>query len=104
MDFQTFLVYSFLMSFCVGSGYLRTLCPINEINQEGRVERNKLYQAIVFSNIVVLSFFCHYLLVKNKTSVLEKLHGMGIIMVYFLHHYRHIIQSDSINPYNFLLL
>lgn len=29
------------------------LCPINKVNQEGRVERNRLYQAIVFSIILV---------------------------------------------------
>lgn len=51
MDFQTFLVYTFLMTFCVGAGYMLALCPINKVNQEGRVERNRLYQAIVFSII-----------------------------------------------------
>lgn len=53
MDFQTFLVYTFLMTFCVGAGYMLALCPINKVNQEGRVERNRLYQAIVFSIILV---------------------------------------------------
>ena len=42
MDFQTFLVYTFLMTFCVGAGYMLALCPINKVNQEGRVERNRL--------------------------------------------------------------
>ena len=37
MDFQTFLVYTFLMTFCVGAGYMLALCPINKVNQEGRV-------------------------------------------------------------------
>ena len=41
------------MTFCVGAGYMLALCPINKVNQEGRVERNRLYQAIVFSIILV---------------------------------------------------
>ena len=57
MDFQTFLVYTFLMTFCVGAGYMLALCPINKVNQEGRVERNRLYQAIVFSIILVYEEF-----------------------------------------------
>lgn len=54
MDFQTFLVYTFLMTFCVGAGYMLALCPINK-DQSRRQSWKKIgyYQAIVFSIILV---------------------------------------------------
>ena len=87
--------FSFYYNIFIIGQMLNHICSLNTI-----FIRANYYFSLY--NIVVLSFFCHYLLVK--TSVLEKLCGMGIIVVYFLLHYRHIIQNDSINPYKSILL
>lgn len=89
--------FSFYYNIFIIGQMLNHICSLNTIF----IRANYCFSLY---NIVVLSFFCHYLLVKNKTSVLEKLCGMGIIVVYFLLHYRHIIQNDSINPYKSILL
>lgn len=89
--------FSFYYNLFIIGQILNPICSLNTI-----FLRANYYFSLY--NIVVLSFFCHYLLVKNKTSVLEKLYGMGILMIYLLLHYRHIINSDFINPYKSLLL
>jgi len=76
---------------------LNSICSLNTIFM-----RANYY--FLLHNVVILSFLCYYLLVKNKTSILEKFYGIGIIVIYLVLHYRHIIQSDSINPYKSILL
>lgn len=50
--------------------------------------------------IIILSFFCHYVFAYGgKYKFVSKLCGIAIIAIYTFLHYRHILNSTSINPY-----